>query len=311
MPACNKIPLNDVQTLLSYDKATGTLVLKDPDTPRKVCRPHTTSQWSIHGKHYSTHRLIWALHNPDNPNPRYVEHLDGDLDNHCIENLAEGLFVGVGGALKKTISRPRGPSAITAEEARRLPSGITYNPTDNTYDVAYSVQGHLVVVGEGYASLKEAAAALRIHRQMRVSGQIPTFDNPLSRAGTKARAAEDAALRALPEAHADDIPQPNRDTDADAPAYTKLPAAKMTPAQRRAKMRDLLNGTFDPNKDYTAPDPSEPDPDEKIASIIKSLPKVPARPTTSTTAPATDASSPDDDDDWTSIFDAHGFKPAG
>jgi len=74
-----------VRTLFSYDYATGNLVPKP--TAKPAARRVNSKQWEFGAGTYSMHRLVWAYHNPDNANPRYIRFKDGNPRNTRIENL--------------------------------------------------------------------------------------------------------------------------------------------------------------------------------------------------------------------------------
>ncbi len=74
-----------------YNPTTGRIRPKPtptrPDLPKPVQVrsrywrvDHTTNA-------YATHRIIWALHHPEFPNPKHVTCLDWDYNNLRIENL--------------------------------------------------------------------------------------------------------------------------------------------------------------------------------------------------------------------------------
>ncbi len=85
MPAPAKINPHLVQILFDYNPTTGELIPK-PTTKRAAYRT-AKNQWEIGEYRYTVHRLIWAWHNPDNPNPYAVQFLDDNPANTRIENL--------------------------------------------------------------------------------------------------------------------------------------------------------------------------------------------------------------------------------
>jgi len=85
MPAPSKINPALVQILFDYNPDTGELIPK-PTTHRAAYRT-AKNQWEIGEHRYTTHRLIWAWHNPNNANPYAVQFIDGDQNNTRIENL--------------------------------------------------------------------------------------------------------------------------------------------------------------------------------------------------------------------------------
>lgn len=81
------LPINPdlVRALFSYNRTTGTLTTKPPADV--AARRINSKQWEFGAGTYSMHRIVWAYHNPDNANPRYVRFRDGDPSNTRIENL--------------------------------------------------------------------------------------------------------------------------------------------------------------------------------------------------------------------------------
>lgn len=85
MPLPAKIHPHLVRALFDYDYLSGALTPKP--TAVRAARRTDKYQWEIDGRRYSTHRLIWAWHNPQAPNPYVVSFIDGDKTNTRIENL--------------------------------------------------------------------------------------------------------------------------------------------------------------------------------------------------------------------------------
>lgn len=85
MPAPAKIKHDLVRALFDYDYLSGALTPKP--TAVRAARRTDKNQWEINGHRYSAHRLIWAWHNPKEPNPYIVSFIDGDKTNTRIENL--------------------------------------------------------------------------------------------------------------------------------------------------------------------------------------------------------------------------------
>jgi hypothetical protein len=85
MPKALLINPDLVRALFSYDHATGNLTTKPPADI--AARRINSKQWEFGAGTYSMHRIVWAYHNPDNANPRYVRFKDGDPSNIRIENL--------------------------------------------------------------------------------------------------------------------------------------------------------------------------------------------------------------------------------
>jgi hypothetical protein len=86
MPAPAPINPTLVRSLFRYDPNTGELIPTQlaPNAARKTDR----YQWEVGAHRYSLHRLVWAYHNPDTPNPYCVQFKDGDKTNTRIENLS-------------------------------------------------------------------------------------------------------------------------------------------------------------------------------------------------------------------------------
>lgn len=85
MPLPAKINQHLVRALFDYDTQTGALIPKP--TAGRAARRADKNQWEIDGRRYSIHRLVWAWHNPKEPNPYVVSFIDGDKTNTRIENL--------------------------------------------------------------------------------------------------------------------------------------------------------------------------------------------------------------------------------
>jgi hypothetical protein len=81
------LPINPdlVRSLFSYNHATGNLTTKP--TATVAARRINSKQWEFGAGTYSMHRIVWAYHNPDNANPKYIKFKDGNPNNPRIENL--------------------------------------------------------------------------------------------------------------------------------------------------------------------------------------------------------------------------------
>lgn len=152
MPAPRPIDPNLLHVLFTYDPTAGALIPKQ--TAYGAARRVSAYQWRINGDAYSTHRLIWAYHNPTDANPPSVEFIDGDRRNQRIENLQ---------ALKQNPGRFRSNGA-----GKALIPGLHYNPQTQKIDVAYHRNGQINVVGS-FDTSAEAAQALRAHRDRRTT----------------------------------------------------------------------------------------------------------------------------------------------
>lgn len=85
MPKAAPINPTLLHAIFDYDTDTGTLTPKP--TAANAARRTDKNQWEVSGHRYLMHRLVWAWHNPDNPNPYSVQFKDGDRTNSHIENL--------------------------------------------------------------------------------------------------------------------------------------------------------------------------------------------------------------------------------
>ena len=81
------LPINPdlVRALFSYNHATGNLTTKP--LAAVAARRINSKQWEFGAGTYSMHRIVWAYHNPDNANPKYIKFKDGNSNNPRIENL--------------------------------------------------------------------------------------------------------------------------------------------------------------------------------------------------------------------------------
>jgi hypothetical protein len=85
MPKAAPINADLIRAIFTYDPATGALIPK-PTAPL-VARRTDKYQWGIGAHRYSLHRLVWAYHHPENPNPTYIACKDYNRYNTRIENL--------------------------------------------------------------------------------------------------------------------------------------------------------------------------------------------------------------------------------
>lgn len=85
MPKAAPIDPQTILAIFDYDPTTGALLPKLG--MGKAVRQTDTRQWEIGRHRYSLHRLVWAWHNPNQPNPKYVTFKDSNCYNTRIENL--------------------------------------------------------------------------------------------------------------------------------------------------------------------------------------------------------------------------------
>ena len=91
MPSENIINPDLIRAIFTYDPETGALIPKPTAdlVARQIHAPRRmdTHQWEV-GKHrYSLHRLVWAYHHPENPNPKYVGRRSSSPFESRIEHL--------------------------------------------------------------------------------------------------------------------------------------------------------------------------------------------------------------------------------
>jgi hypothetical protein len=85
MPKALPIHPDLLHIIFDYDAETGQLIPKP--TAERAARRKDKLQWEIGASRYSLNRLVWAWHNPYDPNPYAIQHRDGDRYNTRIENL--------------------------------------------------------------------------------------------------------------------------------------------------------------------------------------------------------------------------------
>ena len=85
MPKAAPINPDLIRAIFDYDPELGVLTPKP--TASNAARRTDKNQWEVSSHRYLMHRLVWAWHNPDNPNPYSVQFKDGDRTNSHIENL--------------------------------------------------------------------------------------------------------------------------------------------------------------------------------------------------------------------------------
>jgi hypothetical protein len=130
MPKAAPINADLIRAVFTYDPETGALTPK-PTAPL-VVRRTDVCQWEV-GKHrYSLHRLVWAYHHPENPNPVYITFKDGWRTNTRIENLeaknVHPRWEGHAKQIKVKLS-PDGHMILVGAEAPRANAGVTPKPT--------------------------------------------------------------------------------------------------------------------------------------------------------------------------------------
>lgn len=85
MPRAARIDPQTILAIFDYDPETGALHLKPG--MQHAARKTDKRQWEIGAHRYSLHRLVWAWHHPENPNPKFVTFRDGVSATTRIENL--------------------------------------------------------------------------------------------------------------------------------------------------------------------------------------------------------------------------------
>jgi hypothetical protein len=85
MPKAAPINADLIRAIFTYDPETGALIPKP--TANLTARRTSNRQWEVGRHRYSLHRLVWAYHHPENPNPNYITFKDFSDYNPRIENL--------------------------------------------------------------------------------------------------------------------------------------------------------------------------------------------------------------------------------
>ena len=160
MPAPKTIDPNILHLLFTYNPTEGLLVPKPDAVATRAVKRISNLQWKINGANYSTHRLIWAYHNPTNANPHVVEYVDGNRNNVRIENLRgsnehSGRF--------RSTGRPR------------LVNGVNFNPHTGKFSATYMKAGEIVLLGE-FDTSAAAIDALRKYRLARAHATPQELD---------------------------------------------------------------------------------------------------------------------------------------
>lgn len=81
-----RIDAHLVRRLFNYNPTTGKLTVKDEYKHLPVFLVTGRSVF-IYNINYSLHNLVYAWHNPDEPQPQWVKFIDGNPKNTRIENL--------------------------------------------------------------------------------------------------------------------------------------------------------------------------------------------------------------------------------
>lgn len=132
MPAPKPVNPTLMHTLFAYNPTTGELEQKPPAA--RAARKINRTQWEIGPHKYSVHRIIWAMHNPDTPNPQVVGFRDGNTANTRIENLfATGLYARGG--------------AATDGKPERLVRGMTRDKDTGKIFMSFMHDGVMVSLG--------------------------------------------------------------------------------------------------------------------------------------------------------------------
>jgi hypothetical protein len=85
MPKAAPINADLIRAIFTYNPTTGHLIPKP--TAALTARRINSKQWQVGASTYSIHRLVWAYHHPENPNPPYITFKDVSAYNPRIENL--------------------------------------------------------------------------------------------------------------------------------------------------------------------------------------------------------------------------------
>ena len=86
MHKANKIDIDLVRKLYTYDCETGVLISRRTSRPIRS-RKGDYLTCKVQGRHIAAHRVIWAMHHGEDPGEMFVDHIDRDCLNNRISNL--------------------------------------------------------------------------------------------------------------------------------------------------------------------------------------------------------------------------------
>lgn len=119
---------------------------------------------NFYGKRFHTHRIVWALHNQQDPGPYTVDHIDRNPANNDPANLRLATYEG---QMRNT--RPK-----------KSQYGRGVKKVDNRYYARITVNNKDVSLG-GFATPEEArqraAEAREAYAQQNQSSLYPTFES--------------------------------------------------------------------------------------------------------------------------------------
>jgi hypothetical protein len=127
MPKAAPINADLIRAIFTYDPETGALIPK-PTAPL-VVRRTDANQWEVGRHRYSLHRLVWAYHHPENPNPQYVAFKEGWRNDPRIENLeAKDVHPRWEGHIKQTRARLSADGCIILAGDKSARANATTTP---------------------------------------------------------------------------------------------------------------------------------------------------------------------------------------
>lgn len=130
---------------LAYDPRTGLCRWSDNGLPQGNLRTGERAgargqdgRWvvTIDGHRYVLARIIWCLHHGVDPGGREITAINGNRDDHRINNLR------VGGPV-----RPRGGAGSLTSLATGF-KGVTFNPRTGRYRARILIEGRRLSLGE-------------------------------------------------------------------------------------------------------------------------------------------------------------------
>lgn len=87
MPKAAPINPDLIRAIFAYDPATGHLIPNKLGAKPASLTSRNPRQWLVGVHRYREHRLVWAWHHPDDPNPYSVQFIDENPNNSRIDNL--------------------------------------------------------------------------------------------------------------------------------------------------------------------------------------------------------------------------------
>lgn len=155
---------HDLWRLFDYDKATGLLSWKSPNSPavrvgQRAGTLHSSGylRVNVHGSGFSVHRLVWCMHTGEWP-VEQIDHINGNKADNRVENLR------LASAAQQVFNRPK-----TWKNASGVKGVAPCSKTKN-WRAYIVVNGKQVYLG-GYRTV-EAAAAARVEAEKKYQGEF-------------------------------------------------------------------------------------------------------------------------------------------